>query len=147
MGLPVQVVTVNGEEYFICHATGVLIKHRFFFPGKQMHGCFISLPVALRWLLDQDVTDEQFNAVKDRVCAYFSQDDIPIYPASLEPPVGFVTSAREFLSVMEMGENWTLVARSQHVDDYIPPDDARIPKKRRKTEGAELDEAWQILFS
>ena len=140
MGLKVQVVYVSGEPFFVCNATGALIKHRYFIPGKQRHGVFISLPIALRWLRDScKLTKEQFDEIKTHLCAYFMQPDIPLHPKRIKAPVPYDVSLKDIVSELTMGESWLLVDGSESIEDYLSP--------KKPDEKGSFEAAWLTLFN
>lgn len=144
MGDHPQIVYFNREPYFVCEGTGALIKSRFFLPtgphNDEKKHAFSSLPVALRWLKDQDVTAEEFDDQKRRMCEYFNQPDIPIQPENPVTPVGIEDDLIHFLSRLTLGENWRLVSGAEHIDAYLesleiaPVKQLKYvkPEKRRK---------------
>lgn len=125
----VQTVFVNGEYYFVCNATGCLLKERFFIPSEiendETSGAFLTLPVALRYVLDCKLSKSSYNDIKADMCKYFEQIDIPAHPITPEIPVDPVPH----LDMMELGQSWKLVAKSQSVDVYLMKNKKkRLPK-------------------
>ena len=122
----VQTVFVNNEYYFVCNATGCLLKERFFIPSEiendETSGAFLTLPVALRYILDCKLSKSSYNDIKADMCKYFEQEDIPAHPISPEIPVDPVPH----MDMMELGQSWKLVAKSQHIDTYL------MKKKKKK---------------
>ena len=76
-----QVVVVRGKEYFVCSYTGALLTQHFFIPhGKnltQREGCFATLPVLLRAVLDEENGEytEKFQRIKHDCEVFFTQPD------------------------------------------------------------------------
>lgn len=145
--MKVQIVWINNEAFFVCNATGLLLKDRYFIPGEQKHGAFVTLPVALRWIKDHtDLTEEQFEEVRECMQAHFKQPIIPLHPNPIQIPVGHLSCREEVLSEMELGVSWMHVAGSENVEDYLKnPSHSRIQKKVAE-KGSDINEAWLTLF-
>ena len=115
----VQTVVVANEHYFVCNATGVLIKSRFFIPSElnndDASGAFITLPVAVRYLYDMNVNKSDIEDIKADMCKYFEQDEVPAHPITPVIPVDPVPH----LDMMELGQSWKLVQNAQHIDTYL----------------------------
>lgn len=122
-----QVVVVRGKEYFVCSYTGALIAHHYFIPhGKnlsQRTGCFATLPILLRSVLDEEQGEftERFQKIKHDCEIFFTQPDIPVQPPlpADQCPVGSEAFV-EYLEVLDLGLSWTLV-----------PNSVAIPKKKK----------------
>lgn len=115
-----QTVTVRNKRYFVCEYTGALLTAYYAIPfGKnltQKTGCYATLPVLLRAVLDEEdgKFTERFQKVKHDCEVYYTQPDIPVQPALPDEqcPLG-VDALSDYLEQMELGLSWTLVPQPE----------------------------------
>jgi len=111
-----QTVTVRNKTYFVCQYTGALLTTHYSIPcGKnlsQREGCYATLPVLLRAVLDEEEGKftPRFEKIKHDCEAYYMQPDIPVQPPLPEEqcPLG-IDALSDYLEQMELGLSWTLV--------------------------------------
>ena len=139
---------INNEPFFVCNATGLLLKDRYFIPGKRKHGAFVTLPIALRWIKDNTNLDsDQFEEVKRKTCVFFCQPDIPLHPTKIEMPAGHSKCKEEILNEMELGRSWLFVQGSENISEYLADHSGGQIQKKAKSQGSQIDEAWLTLFT
>ena len=106
------IVSVRDKRYYVCEYTGAPTSHRFFIPSgkssRQKVGCFANLPIALRWLHEQEGGfTEEFDRVKRAMDAFYGQPDIPLAPILSKARVPLSeTELDEYMEEMEMGLAW-----------------------------------------
>jgi hypothetical protein len=119
-----QRVIVRNVEYFVCSYTGALIESYYFIPfGKnlaQQTGCYATLPILLRAVLDEEkgVFTERFQKIKHDCEVFYTQPDIPVQPPlpAEQCPLG-TNALQEYLETLDLGMSWTLVSNGISVTD------------------------------
>lgn len=126
-----QIVECNGERFFVCDYTGALIRGRYYIPrGEDKDGCFATLPVLLRHLIESGIEQDEFGEVKDALMKHFHQPDIPVHPKLEKKPIGYDWDLSAYLALLPMGQSWLMVENRESVEDYEPPKSS----KRRRNE-------------
>lgn len=127
-----QTVSVRGKKYFVCEYTGALMTTHYSIPyGKnlsQRTGCFVTLPVLLRSVLDEEggVYSDRFQKIKHDCEVFYTQPDIPVQPPLSEEqcPLG-MDALCDYLEKLDLGMSWTLVPNSVPI--------SKPKKKKAKT--------------
>lgn len=117
-----QVVEYNGERWFVCDYTGQLVRGRYYVPeGGEKRGCFATLPILLRALVENGAEPEEFGEIKETLLDHFNQPDIPVQPALARKPLGHNCDLATYLSELEQGQSWMLVEGKELASEYEPP--------------------------
>ena len=119
-------ILFRGTKYFVCEYTGAFITERYYLgKGRKKTGCYVTLPVMLRAILDNE-GQAAFIKAKALAEEQYDQPDIPLQTA-LGAEHAPMSTARlcVYLREIELGENWQLVPGSQNIAHY-----AKV--KRRK---------------
>lgn len=126
MASEAQLVKVRGEMFFVCEYTGALVRHYYSIrSGKNLEieeGCFATLPILLRAVLDEEGGDysERFQKIKHDCEVFYVQPDIPVQPPLKEFPLS-QNELAEYAEKMELGMSWLLVDKASTYE----------PKKKR----------------
>lgn len=120
------IVTVRDKRWYVCDYTGGPCEKRYFIPaGPKLRGklgCFATLPIALRWLHNQEGGEtEQYRKTKRILEDYWRQYDIPLAPHLPKASIPLSEGELEiYIDEFEMGKAWRLV-----------PNALKIPEKKR----------------
>ena len=126
------IVTVRDKRWYVCDYTGAPCEKRYFIPAgklnRQRRGCFATLPIALRWVHDQEGSKtEEYYRVKKLLEQFWSQPDIPLPPHLPRSAIPLSEGELEvYIDEFEMGKAWRLVPKA------LPLPEKKRPKKKLK---------------
>lgn len=114
----VNVIVFNDKHYFVCDYTGTFCTYRFF-DKKSGKGCFVCLPVMLRFLYSR-LSAAEFADAKKQLCLDYVQPDIPMAEALGEfslPLSGM--ELHNYLEKLPKGGAWKSIQNSQSVSFFL----------------------------
>lgn len=126
------IVTVRDKRWYVCDYTGAPCEKRYYIPAgkllRQRKGCFATLPIALRWVHDQEGSKtEEYYKTKRLLEQFWGQPDIPLPPPLSRSDIPLSeTELYDYIDKFEMGKSWMLVPKA------LPLPEKKRSKKKQK---------------